>query len=451
LNFTVTITNDVGDGPIPDGFAFYILDNSGRPIPTVSPGSDYLIALTLGVSGGVPLAFGSDVSRAPSVGDPISIPAPTLTLADAIPPTTTAIVSPLPNGAGWNNSDLTITLISVDSPDGSGVEQIVYSATGAQSITSTVVPGATTPFPISTEGISTATFFGTDNAGNVEAAKTLTIKLDKTPPTIFGTATPPANANGWNNTNVAFSFQCADPLSGLAAGSPPAPTILSADGAAQAVTGTCQDLAGNASSAVVSGIKIDQTPPAVGITAPVNGATYKANQTVSAAYNCVDNTSGLATCAGTVPNGGKIDTAPAGTLTTKTFKVTGMDVAGNAASQTVNYQVSCDYLALGISPAIVSRGSIVKVTGTAMSCTNAAQIVSVKFTLTGPLGPKSCSNTSTVMFTTPPFTIRAGTSEKVSFPFFIPKTACTGTFTTTATTLIRGVSVDSSSATLRVQ
>ena len=49
--------------------------------------------------------------------------------------------------------------------------------------------------------------------------------------------------------------------SGLAAGSPPAPTVLTSEGANQQVTGTCQDLAGNVASATVSGINIDKTPP----------------------------------------------------------------------------------------------------------------------------------------------------------------------------------------------
>jgi hypothetical protein len=152
-----------------------------------------------------------------------------------------------------------------------------------------------------------------------------------------------------------------------------------------------------------------------------------------------------------VPSGSKIDTTPSGTLTTKAFTVNGIDIAGNPSSQTVNYQVSCHYVALGISPSTVARGGAVTVTGTVMSCTNSSQKVSVQFTLTGPLGPKSCANASTVMFTSPQFTISAGTSNKISFPFMVPKSSCAGTFTVTTTTLIGGTPVDSSSAMLTVQ
>lgn len=49
---------------------------------------------------------------------------------------------------------------------------------------------ASASFAISTEGITTITFFGTDNADNIESAKTLTIQLDKTPPTIACSASP---------------------------------------------------------------------------------------------------------------------------------------------------------------------------------------------------------------------------------------------------------------------
>jgi hypothetical protein len=52
-----------------------------------------------------------------------------------------------------------------------------------------------------------------------------------------------------------------DALSGLAPGSPPAPTIISTEGTNQQVSGTCLDLAGNSASAAASGINIDKTPP----------------------------------------------------------------------------------------------------------------------------------------------------------------------------------------------
>ena len=113
-----------------------------------------------------------------------------LAVFDLTPPTTTASISPQPNAAGWNNSDVTIALTAVDNPGGSGVAQITYSATGAQTLPSTAVGSASTSFSLSAEGVTTITFFSTDNAGNVEAPNTLTIKLDKTPPEVTCAVTP---------------------------------------------------------------------------------------------------------------------------------------------------------------------------------------------------------------------------------------------------------------------
>ncbi len=60
---------------------------------------------------------------------------------DSVPPVTTASTLPGPNGNGWNNSNVTVTLNSTDngSARGTGVRQITYSASGAQSIGSTVL------------------------------------------------------------------------------------------------------------------------------------------------------------------------------------------------------------------------------------------------------------------------------------------------------------------------
>ena len=67
---------------------------------------------------------------------------------------------------------------------------------------------------------------------------------DATPPTItYDGKTPAPNANGWNNSTVTATWDCADSGSG-----PVSPTVtqtLSSEGANQAVTGTCADNNGN--------------------------------------------------------------------------------------------------------------------------------------------------------------------------------------------------------------
>jgi len=287
---------------------------------------------------------------------------------DTIPPITTATPLPGANSYGWNNTNVTVTLNSTDNEaGGTGVKQITYSAIGAQAIGTTVVNGASTTLTLSTEGITTITFFATDNAGNVESTKTLTIQLDKTPPTITPLRTPPPNTNGWNKTNVTVSFQCSDSLSGLSAGSPPNPTTLSTEGAGQSVTGTCTDLAGNSVSATVGGIDIDKTPPTVACSAspnvlwPPNNKLVPVNVSVTltdvlsgaAGFTLVSVTSnepdsgqgdiqGFAT--GTPSTSGQLRAQRLGSGNGRayTFTYSGSDRAGNTVSCTTTVSVPHD-------------------------------------------------------------------------------------------------------------
>jgi hypothetical protein len=116
--------------------------------------------------------------------------ATTTVTADTTPPVTVASASPGPNASGWNNSDVTITLNSGDDIGGTDVKQISYSASGAQTVASTTVAGSSTSFSISIEGTTTITFFATDNAGNTETPKMITVKLDTTPPILTCSVTP---------------------------------------------------------------------------------------------------------------------------------------------------------------------------------------------------------------------------------------------------------------------
>jgi hypothetical protein len=106
--------------------------------------------------------------------------------SDNIPPTTTAIPSPGPNGNGWNNTSVTVELNATDNPGGSGVKQIQYALSGSENIGLQTVAGNVAPVPISAEGITTLTYFAEDNAGNQETSKTLTVRIDETPPVISG-------------------------------------------------------------------------------------------------------------------------------------------------------------------------------------------------------------------------------------------------------------------------
>jgi hypothetical protein len=88
----------------------------------------------------------------------------------------------------------------------------------------------------------------------------LTINIDKIPPTASASASPEPNADGWYNTDVTVSFTGTDALSGTDTCT--SPIVLSHEGLGQSASGTCTDKAGNTSdTATISGINIDKIPP----------------------------------------------------------------------------------------------------------------------------------------------------------------------------------------------
>ena len=122
-----------------------------------------------------------DTDQTPPVGAELEIEV----IGDNIAPTTTAVVTPEPNAAGWNNTDdVQLVLTAVDNTDGSGVSHIVYWIDGGDE---TTVPGNSASVPFAQEGDYTVHFYAVDVAGNEEAneetpAQSIQIKIDQTPP-----------------------------------------------------------------------------------------------------------------------------------------------------------------------------------------------------------------------------------------------------------------------------
>jgi hypothetical protein len=250
---------------------------------------------------------------------------------DVVPPKTIASVAPSTT-SGWANADVVVSLTATDiGPTASGVSELVFSASGAQPIGETHIPGASSDIAITSEGITTLTFRASDKAGNVEAARSITVRIDRTAPTIAGTATPAPNSAGWNNTTVTVTFSCADAPSGIA--SCAAPILLGGEGTNQSATGTATDLAGNTASATVAGIQIDKTSPSVSYLGSLG--TYTIDQTVAITCSASDDLSGIAinTCADI--NGD----AFAFPLGPNSFSAVAVDVAGNSAAASVTFTV----------------------------------------------------------------------------------------------------------------
>ncbi len=108
---------------------------------------------------------------------------------DVTAPVTTAVPSIPANANGWYNSDVVINLTASDNSGGAGVKKIHYTISGAAAGGGTLegeAVGNSTSLAFTSEGSSTLTYYAIDNAGNKEAAKSLTILIDKTPPVISG-------------------------------------------------------------------------------------------------------------------------------------------------------------------------------------------------------------------------------------------------------------------------
>jgi hypothetical protein len=168
-----------------------------------------------------------------------------------------------------------------------------------------------------------------DLAGNEATSNVINIKVDKAPPVVELATRTPANANGWNKTDVSLEWTCSDNLSGPAAVGDSA--LLEDEGAGQSATGHCADNAGNTASDTVGDVNIDKTNPSVSASlgrAPDRNGWYNAPVVVSASGT--DALSGIDTCEISLYIG------PDGGTASATRSCT--DNAGNSTSDTVVFK-----------------------------------------------------------------------------------------------------------------
>ncbi len=142
-------------------------------------------------------------------------------------------------------------------------------------------------------GEQTASCSYTD-AGGLTAEASITYSIvDTVAPVITFFQRTPANASGWNNTDVTVVWTCTDtPGSGVV--SETVSQTLSAEGEDQSATGACVDHAGNTASASLSGIYIDKTAPAIAFQSrtPANANNWN-NGDVTVQWSCTDGGSGV--------------------------------------------------------------------------------------------------------------------------------------------------------------
>jgi hypothetical protein len=235
-----------------------------------------------------------------------STPATVTVNLDKTDPTISGAATTAANAKGWYKSDVNIHWTCTDAL--SGVVDCPANSV------------------ISTEGLNqSANASVSDKADNSASATVSGIKLDKTAPTVTPVVSPAANAFGWHNGNATVKFNGSDALSDI--DDCTADVTVSAEGASQAIPGTCTDNAGNKGSASAS-VSIDKTAPTISgaPTTAANGEGWY-NTNVSVHWTCGDGLSGVVSC----PADSEISTEGSNGSAAASVN----DKAGNSASATV--------------------------------------------------------------------------------------------------------------------
>ena len=278
---------------------------------------------------------------------------------DVTPPTTTAALAGTLGGGGWYRSPVQVTLTAQDNPGGSGVAATYYS------VDSGPLAAYSAPFTVSGDGTHSVQYYSVDNAGNVEATKSATVKIDQTPPTTTEAVTGTVGNNGWYKAGspVVLTLTATDNNGGSGVAS----TTYSVNGGApqtytQPVTfkdGTytitygSTDVAGNVETPHTMSLKVDQTPPVVTYTG--NAGTYTIDQTVDITCSASDNLSGVAstTCSSLDEPAYELP------LGSHTLSATATDNAGNVGTGSTTFTVTVTYASLcGLTDQFESKAGV---------------------------------------------------------------------------------------------
>ncbi|HEU4963676.1 MAG TPA: DUF5689 domain-containing protein [Bacilli bacterium] len=272
---------------------------------------------------------------------------------DNTQPNTEATVSGTANDLGWSTRDVTVTLTATD--DKAGVLRIEYQHT----------PGAwelyNGPITISDENTTTFKYRAVDKAGNVEDAKELTIKIDKTAPTSSAKATTSANDNGWYKDDVSVVLSADDNASGVAkiewklnngVWTTYENQIAITTEGKNTLQYRATDKAGLVEAVKTLTVNLDKTAPTFTLTQ--DGQTLHnvlIDGTVSFALTGKDNLSGVATAdmwldGNKINSNASIDALSLG-LGTHTVKVRVTDKAGQVTEQQFLFMIESNFDATG--------------------------------------------------------------------------------------------------------
>jgi hypothetical protein len=199
---------------------------------------------------------------------------------DTIAPNTTDSASPGPNGGGWNNTSVSLTLFPSDPGSGSTGSGIAFNYYAVDNAACS--PGGNllncqnyaSPVSISTEGSHSFYFFSQDVAGNFQSQQISGVNID--------TTAPVTGVSFSGTTPVVVTLSASDNLSGVAT------TVYQLDGGAansytgpfavavagsHTVTFHSTDVAGNVESTKSAGFKV-LAKSATAVTSTPNPSTY---------------------------------------------------------------------------------------------------------------------------------------------------------------------------------
>jgi hypothetical protein len=178
------------------------------------------------------------------------------------------------------------------------------------------------------------------SSGPDKTYASVTIRLDKTAPSVVARADRPPDGGGFYNHPLTVSWPATDPTSGVASCAP-ASAYAGPDATGVSLSGTCRDVAGNVSAPVAFVLNYDSSPPAVAnLTASIGKKTANVAWEVSGASTVV-----LVRASARAPSRQRVVYQGAGNafldrgLTTGrhyTYLVRAIDQAGNVATKSIN-------------------------------------------------------------------------------------------------------------------
>jgi hypothetical protein len=208
---------------------------------------------------------------------------------------------------------------------------------------------------VSGDGTNEVRFRSVDAAGNVEQAKTVTVKIDATAPVTAATFAP-ANDDGWHNGRTPVTLTSTDAGSGVStveysldggAWTPyTQPVDVTGDGE-HTIRYRATDAAGNVETIKSAVLTIDATKPTLLIGGLADGQLYGDSQDVRVTFQAVDPTSGVKSVVGLLDGrtyqSNTLQAMYELNLGLHELVVTATDKAGNQTTSNVRFFVTTSF------------------------------------------------------------------------------------------------------------